>query len=199
LSLPARAEAANRLHLKPFKKTLLVFGGSLGARRLNDLVVEALGGLNALSPMWQVFHVTGPSDLERLQKAYAALRFDHVVTGYCHDMAAAYAMADVVVCRAGASTVSELAVVKRPAVLVPYPFASENHQWANALVLKDIGAVEAYAEGDLANGKMKSVLENLLTNEAARSAMTNSYGEVGQAHRNAAVTIKDAVLELGRG
>jgi UDP-N-acetylglucosamine--N-acetylmuramyl-(pentapeptide) pyrophosphoryl-undecaprenol N-acetylglucosamine transferase len=165
----------------------------LGARRLNDLVVSALGNMVELAKEWQVLHVTGAADEARIKGSYAPLPFAHYVTGYCHDMAAAYSLADLVVCRAGASTVSELAVLKKPALLVPYPFASENHQWANALVLKDRHAAEAVDEKELAAGKMKSVLENLMRNDGVRRKMTESYGNAGDAHRTAAVAIKDAV------
>ncbi len=198
LALPGKKEALFRFDLNPAKKTLLVFGGSLGAHRLNELVVQSLAELRELASGWQILHVTGKADEERTKAAYAELSFAHHVTGYCHDMALAYAAADIIVCRAGASTVSELAVVKKPALLVPYPFASENHQWANALVLKDNGAVVS-DEKDLAGGRMAHLLGSLMRDEKRRMMLGVGYGELGAIHRGAAATIKDAVLKLGRG
>jgi UDP-N-acetylglucosamine--N-acetylmuramyl-(pentapeptide) pyrophosphoryl-undecaprenol N-acetylglucosamine transferase len=185
LSLPSQAEARGRFSLSPAKKTRLVFGGSLGAKRLNDMVVEALNQMKDLVPAWQVIHISGPSEEARVRAAYANSAFEHHVSGYCHDMAAAYAAADVVLCRAGASTVSELAVVKKPALLVPYPFASENHQWANALVLKDRGAVVC-DEKELTDGRMANMLGSLMRDEKRRMMLSVAYGELGQIHRQAA-------------
>lgn len=194
-SLPDRAVAAQRFNLNPSKKTLLVFGGSLGARRLNDYVVQALRQMSELAGTWQVIHISGPADEERVRAAYVESPFACFVSGYCHDMASAYALADLVLCRAGASTISELAVLRKPSFLVPYPFASENHQWANAAVLADIGAAEAHDENDLAKEKLRPLLSVLLNSEPVRQKMAGSFGNVGAVHRRAAHECASLVLK----
>lgn len=186
LSLPDRTESLKFFSLKPSKKTLLVFGGSLGAHKLNDLVAQALAELPEFIQSWQVLHITGPSDEERVRSVYTGSEYDHYIAGYCHNMAAAYSAADAVICRAGASTVSELSVLKKPALLVPFPFSSENHQWANALVLKDKGVALVYEEAELAAGKMTPVLKDFLSSN-------RSVGVASITHQNAAKTCATVV------
>lgn len=129
--------------------TIFVFGGSLGARRLNSLAVEAWPLLLGKGTVFQVLHVAGTKDFERVEALYRGLGITAKVLPYCHDMAHAYAAADVVICRAGASTVAELLAVKRPAFLVPYPFASSHHQVYNAQVIEKYGLGKTVQEDSL--------------------------------------------------
>ena len=118
---------------------LLVMGGSLGASALNAIVPEAIGKLPAdRRPL--LHHQTGSADMEEVRAAYAAAGIEARVEAFIEDMAAAYEWADLVVCRAGALTIAELAVVGVASVLVPFPHAVDDHQTGNAKYLADAGA-----------------------------------------------------------
>jgi len=119
---------------------ILVFGGSQGARRLNQVVTDALGELRDLFPRLCITHQTGGHDEGWVKDAYDAHGADATVTSFIDDMAAAFHRADLVICRAGATTVAELAAAGKAAVLVPYPYAIGDHQTLNARVLVDAGA-----------------------------------------------------------
>jgi len=118
---------------------VLVIGGSLGARALNEAMPAAVGQL-ATDQSVQIRHQTGSADLESVRAAYASLAVDASADAFIEDMAAAYAWADVVVCRSGALTIAELAVVGVASILVPFPHATDDHQTGNARFLADAGA-----------------------------------------------------------
>jgi UDP-N-acetylglucosamine--N-acetylmuramyl-(pentapeptide) pyrophosphoryl-undecaprenol N-acetylglucosamine transferase len=121
------------------RTTYLVFGGSLGAQRINTLMTEVWPLLLGKGLRFQVLHVAGRNDHERVKTFYQHVSFPAQVLPYCHDMASAYAAADIVISRAGASTVAELLVSKRRALLIPYPHATNNHQVFNAKILEKSG------------------------------------------------------------
>ncbi len=145
----SQAEGRARFGLATDVTTYLVFGGSLGAQRLNTLAVEAWPLLLQEGRRFQVIHVTGAKDYERIEKLYRPLKITANPIPYCHEMAHAYAAASAVVCRAGASTVAELLAAARPALLVPYPHASNNHQLYNARVLQSAGLGEVMLDAAL--------------------------------------------------
>jgi UDP-N-acetylglucosamine--N-acetylmuramyl-(pentapeptide) pyrophosphoryl-undecaprenol N-acetylglucosamine transferase len=125
----ARGEALRFFNLQPHKKTVLAIGGSLGARSINEAMA---GGLeNLLRAGLQVIWQTGKTEAGRWKEA-AAGKDDVWVNEFITEMQQAYAAADVVVSRAGAMSVAELCLVKKPVVFVPYPFAAEDHQTVNA-------------------------------------------------------------------
>ena len=126
---------------------VLVLGGSRGARRLNSVLPAALARLSA--EQIDVWHQTGEADLEATRAAYATAVPGARVDAFINDMPAAYQWADVVVCRAGAMTIAELAAAGLPAVLVPFPHAVDDHQTANARYLADAGAAVLVADGAL--------------------------------------------------
>ena len=117
---------------------ILIFGGSQGARQLNENVPEALARLAKNSV--EVFHQAGEADREAVAKRYAELGISAEVVAFENDMPARYHWADLAICRAGALTVAELALAGVPALLVPYPFAADDHQRANARALEAAGA-----------------------------------------------------------
>ena len=170
---PVRAAIAN----EPVRgrssaaRRVLVFGGSRGARRLNEILPEALGGcgLDGL----EIIHQCGAAEVEETRARYA--RFDGLmrvdVVPFIEDMAKAYAAADLVVARAGAITVAELAAAGKPAILVPYPYAVDDHQSANAAYLVDGGAAELVQEADLHAGTLGVRIAGLLGDEAKLAAM----------------------------
>jgi UDP-N-acetylglucosamine--N-acetylmuramyl-(pentapeptide) pyrophosphoryl-undecaprenol N-acetylglucosamine transferase len=165
-TLPSPAEARARFGLNPQKQTLLVFGGSLGARRLNELVTDALARLSAYSERVQIIHIAGRND-DRMKDRYEKMKFEFFVDNFCHDMPAAYAACDGAVTRSGASTVAELLVVNNPALLVPYPFATDDHQTANANVLAQRGMAEVRAQRDLTVDALVSLLERFFQDAGA--------------------------------
>jgi UDP-N-acetylglucosamine--N-acetylmuramyl-(pentapeptide) pyrophosphoryl-undecaprenol N-acetylglucosamine transferase len=173
--LPARDQAAAAWGLDPSKKTILVFGGSLGSKPLNTLMIEALSKLREHSGEYQILHFTGPSDESRVKEAYANLPFASHIEGYCHDMVKAYAASDLVISRAGASTISELLAVKRPAFLIPYPFATGGHQTANARVLVEGGVAQMVEEKNLAHGELKNHLKRFMMDPHSITRMQSSY------------------------
>lgn len=140
---------------------LLVIGGSQGAQALNQQLPAALARL-PLQRRPQIIHQAGRGKLAALQQAYAEAGVDATAQEFIDDMAAAYAWADLVVCRAGALTVSELAVAGLGAVLVPYPHAMDDHQTRNARYLADAGAAEVLAQAALDPAQGAAVLETLL-------------------------------------
>jgi len=146
--LPSRADAAKEWGLDPAKPTILVMGGSQGARKLNSLVAEAFGSAATGGELPQVLHIAGPGDQERVE-AEVGERAGYKVVGFCDRMPAAYAVADAVVARSGASSMTELAFLGLPSVLVPYPFAADDHQTVNARVFHDGGAAYLEAESEL--------------------------------------------------
>ncbi len=153
--LPSREEAVFRLGLNPNRKTLLAMGGSQGARAIND-ALTALIKSGGLPPGWQLLQITGEREYDRVRGELGAS--ESVVRPYLNDIADAYAAADLVLARAGASTLGELAALGKPAVLVPYPHATEDHQAANAERFAAAGAAVTLPDGDLASGRLRIVL-----------------------------------------
>jgi UDP-N-acetylglucosamine--N-acetylmuramyl-(pentapeptide) pyrophosphoryl-undecaprenol N-acetylglucosamine transferase len=183
--------------VKPEKFWLLVFGGSAGARRINYAVVEALKDLLDLKDEIVIMHQTGSLDLTALQEAYASLPFEAVVTPFIDAMDEAYARADLVICRAGATTVAELTAFGKPAILVPYPFAIYDHQRGNALALQEQGAAEMILDQEL-NGK--ALAEKVRGYFADRSRLTCMAAAARVAGRpEAASRIVEECYALVRG
>ncbi len=131
------------------KFSLLIFGGSLGARRINFAVINALKRLTDLQPELFVRHQTGPLDYPAVREAYAGLPFEAEVTPFIDRMDEAYAQADLLLCRAGATTIAEVTAFGKAAILVPYPYAIYDHQRGNAQALQERGAAEMILDQDL--------------------------------------------------
>jgi len=139
---------------------LLVVGGSQGAQALNAVVPQALARLASDHP-FETRHQCGAKHEAATTAAYAAAGVSAAVTPFIDDMAAAYGWADLVVCRSGAMTVSELAAVGLPAVLVPFPAAVDDHQTANARWLVDAGAAELLPQAELTPERLATTLAAL--------------------------------------
>ncbi|MBI5882536.1 MAG: UDP-N-acetylglucosamine--N-acetylmuramyl-(pentapeptide) pyrophosphoryl-undecaprenol N-acetylglucosamine transferase [Elusimicrobia bacterium] len=191
---PARA----KLGLSPAATTLLVFGGSQGARTLNLSLPRILKSATALGPI-QVAHLAGRKDAVEVRSAYAQAGAAAAVLEYVEDMETAYAAADLVLCRAGASTLAELAALRKPAVLVPYPHASGRHQTHNALSFAAAGAAVLVEEKDLAE-RLPGLLKDLLLSGPAGeilSRMSASYIKLGLPRpEETARALADAVEKL---
>ncbi|MCB1130281.1 MAG: undecaprenyldiphospho-muramoylpentapeptide beta-N-acetylglucosaminyltransferase [Verrucomicrobiae bacterium] len=158
VNLPDREEAARMFGLDPSKSTVLVTGGSQGARRLNELSAEAA----ALLPEdTQVLHIAGALDFERVSDI-AKGRERHKVLGFCDQMPAALSIADLVIARSGASSLTEIAMSGHPSILVPYPYAADDHQTRNGEVFANAGASEMVQERDLDAEKLASMAASIL-------------------------------------
>jgi UDP-N-acetylglucosamine--N-acetylmuramyl-(pentapeptide) pyrophosphoryl-undecaprenol N-acetylglucosamine transferase len=154
-SLPSRDAAIERLGLSAKRNTLLAMGGSQGARSINDALTSLLKS-DGLPEGWQLIHVTGEKDYDRVRTALG--RSDGALRAYLNDVGDAYAAADLVLARAGASTLGELAATGRPAILVPYPHAAEDHQRANAATVARAGAAVVVDDRELIAGKLRGIL-----------------------------------------
>ena len=170
LQLPTRVVAAACFGLDPARPTVLVTGGSQGARRLNELCAQAAA---SLPPDTQVLHIAGTSDCARIA-AITASRANYKVLGFCDQMPAAYAIADLIIARAGASSLTEIALVGRPSILVPYPFAADDHQTRNAEAFAQAGAAILVQERELSAEKLAALAASFLLDPAARSRMSQA-------------------------
>jgi UDP-N-acetylglucosamine--N-acetylmuramyl-(pentapeptide) pyrophosphoryl-undecaprenol N-acetylglucosamine transferase len=172
----AGPDAARRNYgLDPLRPTLLVVGGSRGARRLNEIIEAALPRL--VERRIQVVHQVGKENT-----AHGFLSTAHTLyhpIPYIDDMASALAAADVVLCRAGASTLAEVTAVGRPALLVPYPYAVDDHQTKNARVLADRGAARLLPEGELTPERLVAELDAILKDPDERDRMRAASAALG--------------------
>ncbi|WP_018140225.1 undecaprenyldiphospho-muramoylpentapeptide beta-N-acetylglucosaminyltransferase [Thioalkalivibrio sp. ALJ7] len=139
---------------------ILVLGGSLGARSLNRTLPAGLARVAAEQPL-NIRHQAGERTFDEAQAAYAEAHLEADVSAFIDDMAAAYAWADLVICRAGALTVAEIAAAGLPAVFVPYPHAVDDHQTANAEALVQAGAAWRIADADLSADRVYGLLAPL--------------------------------------
>jgi UDP-N-acetylglucosamine--N-acetylmuramyl-(pentapeptide) pyrophosphoryl-undecaprenol N-acetylglucosamine transferase len=172
-----------RLAARSGRLRLLVVGGSQGARVFNEIVPQALVGMTEAERP-EVWHQTGRNMRDAAVKAYGGIEAN--VAEFIDDMATAYEWADVVLCRAGAMTVSELAAAGVAAILVPFPYAVDDHQTANARYLSERGAALLVAQSDLTPARVREMLRELAANrkvilqmaQAARASAINDADDV---------------------
>jgi len=169
-----------RSHVAHEHFSVLVFGGSLGARGLNQRVVEALDFLGDLKDQVSFLHQTGKNDLEMVRKGYADRGFQAEVVEFIDDMSLAYARADLVVCRAGATTLAELTVCKKASILVPFPYATDDHQAVNARALVEAGAAVMFREAELTGQKLAEQIRLLKTDPARLKQMEKKAALLGR-------------------
>lgn len=197
---PVRAEirktgdatgARQKLGLAPRTPVVLVVGGSQGAHRLNQLVVEAASQISPEEAQW--LHLTGIADESRVRKSYVAAGRRAVVRAFCHEMADWYAAADLVIARAGASSLAEIAARRLPSILIPYPFAAERHQSANGRHFAEAGAAVMWEESDCSAGKLAAEVRDILTNKNRRKKMSDATEKLGceDSHRRLAEMVEE--------
>ncbi len=174
-------------------RRLFVFGGSQGARAINEAMMKLAPRLRDLN--LTVRHQTGEADQQRVRDAYVSAGVtDAHVSAFIDDMAAAYRDADIVVCRAGATSIAELTVVGRPSILVPFPGATDDHQTANAKALAATGAAIHLAQSASLADDLAKLLTELDGNRLV--SMAKAAHDVGRPY--AASAIADALEEVGR-
>ena len=162
------------------KPTLLVFGGSRGARAINEAMVESLGHLQDLRDRLVIIHQSGADDLEKVRAQYAEAGWDSAtVVPFIDDMAAAYSQAHLVVCRAGATTLTELTACGRPAILIPYPHAAGDHQSANARALVVKGAALMVPQSELKGNSLATLIRNMIYDHHQLVTMASAAKALG--------------------
>jgi UDP-N-acetylglucosamine--N-acetylmuramyl-(pentapeptide) pyrophosphoryl-undecaprenol N-acetylglucosamine transferase len=176
------------------RSTLLVFGGSQGAAAINRVVIESLPELAARVRGLRVIHQTGERDYNAAQAAYLHAPLAAEVSPFIDDMPAAFARADLIVCRSGASTVAEVAAAGKAAIFVPFPRAADDHQRRNAEALAARGAARLIPETELTRDRLVEAVAGLLNDPAARQRMTAAARAM--AHENAAGVIAGIAARL---
>ncbi len=175
---------------------LLVFGGSQGAQILNQVVPEAVEKLNKRFNDLHVVHQTGERDCQEVKKRYEELGATAQVLPFIDDMAAAYRQADVVVCRSGATSVAELALCRKPSILVPFPYAADNHQEVNAQSLVKAEAAVMILQSDLNPDRLADEVAAIFGDTERRASMEEAAAGVSKP--GAAQDICEVCLELAR-
>ncbi len=177
--------------------TVLVMGGSRGAHRLNELVSESIAQIHAQGHALRVIHLTGFADEAAMREAYAKAGANADVRGFAADMPALYAAADLAICRSGAATCAELAAFALPALLVPYPFAANDHQTANARAMEKAGAVDVVPEHDLGVPWLVDYIVGCMRSPARLAKMSAAFRS--RATPSAAESLADLLLQVAGG
>jgi UDP-N-acetylglucosamine--N-acetylmuramyl-(pentapeptide) pyrophosphoryl-undecaprenol N-acetylglucosamine transferase len=175
--------------------TLLIIGGSQGARRLNSLMLEAAEHcLTKLTPPPFIIHQTGGYDEEHVRQRYKELGLNARVQAFYSNMDEIYPQADLIISRAGATTLAELTVLHKPVILVPYPFAADNHQEINGLYLVEAGAGLMFRQAELTGDKLGTEIKRLLADKSLLAEMAENSGKV--AKPEATETIVNECMKL---
>jgi UDP-N-acetylglucosamine--N-acetylmuramyl-(pentapeptide) pyrophosphoryl-undecaprenol N-acetylglucosamine transferase len=178
------------------RPTILVTGGSQGAKALNRVFREAATELMRRVPGLRIVHQTGERDFEETKAAYEQAGMDAEVSAFITDMPAAFGRADLLMCRAGASTVAEVAAAGKPAIFVPFPFATDDHQTRNAQALAAKGAALLIPESELTLERIANEVSSMITNPQRLAEM--SAGARALSHPRAAEEIAEIVAGLAR-
>jgi UDP-N-acetylglucosamine--N-acetylmuramyl-(pentapeptide) pyrophosphoryl-undecaprenol N-acetylglucosamine transferase len=171
---------------------IFIFGGSLGALGMNTLVIEALPYLQPLYPQLRWIHQTGEKDFERVQKAHLDAGTGARVEKFIYEMASTYEAASLLICRAGASTLAEVATVGRASILVPLPTAADNHQEKNAEVFSKVGAAFLLSQNSSRGEDLARLIEKIYRE---RAALPNIEAKVSQFSRPDAAKSIVSVLQ----
>ena len=164
----SREKASAHYDLDPTKTTFLIFGGSQGARALNQLIPEAFFSLKNEKSQIQVVHLTGNDEPKHLQTLYRQNDIQAVVKSFENHMDIAWSTTDFVISRSGAATLAEAMAFEVPALLIPYPTAMDNHQEHNARFLEQIGGASVHIEKTLTKETLYKAIQSLLENNQAK-------------------------------
>ena len=146
-------------------KTLLVMGGSQGSQAINKVILQSIPELKALIPDLQIIHLTGKEGYKEAKDVYDNLGISSFVSEFSNDIGIAYKLSDLVICRAGANTIAEISAVGIPAILIPYPYATDNHQYWNAYELARIGGALIIKQDELKPERLTELVSNLFRND----------------------------------
>lgn len=173
-------------------KLLLVFGGSQGAQKINEVMVSLLQK-NAF-PHMTVIYATGPKHYDAIKEQLPNLPTNVRLEKYIYNMEEVMRASDLVVCRSGALTVSEIAIVGIPSVLIPFPYAAENHQYYNAKALEDVGAGVMIEEKDLTAEVLENTVTNLMAKEETLQQMAQAATKIGD--NKALERVEEAIRKI---
>ena len=180
--------AIKDFNLSENKKTLFIFGGSQGSRFLNDSLLKIVRKINFKNT--QIIWQTGDKDF---RKYNSLINKNLKIVPFINDMASAYALSDLVVCRSGALTLSELTACGKPSILIPFAAAAGNHQLKNAIALEKNKAAVIIEEKDMSTQILLSTINNLINNDATLKKMSKASKSLGNPH--ATKTIVDSLFE----
>ena len=190
---PQPQRAVERLNLEKGKKILLITGASSGSENINKAMCLLLKKLDTFKDNWQIVHLAGRNNHERVQNNYKEAAISHKVIGYYDDMADLLTAADLVIGRSGAVSVAEFAAAAVPSICMPYPYHKDRHQYLNAGVLVDAGA--AIIVDDLHDDNQRAqslwqVLEELIKDQAKRRQMAQSCEKIAKPQAASAIAQK---------
>jgi UDP-N-acetylglucosamine--N-acetylmuramyl-(pentapeptide) pyrophosphoryl-undecaprenol N-acetylglucosamine transferase len=199
---PVRAEFVSGVHASPEGSGdaqssgvgVLICGGSQGAHAINVAMVEAASRLAALGLPLRITHQTGERDLEMVRAGYAAAGLPAQVEPFLYDMGKRFAQADLIVCRAGATTLAELTAAAKPSILIPLPTATDDHQRKNAEALASAGAAELMLQTEARGPVLADRIAALIRDAGTRETMSRAARSL--ARPDAAKLIVDRALEL---
>lgn len=179
------------------KFNLLVFGGSQGATALNAAFIDATEHLTDIWSRLGVVHQTGYGGYGAAEAAYTRKGLDVEIYSFIDDMAGAYAAADLVVCRAGATTIAEITALGLPAILIPYPFSSDDHQQVNASYLVDRGAALMITQSELTGASLANLIRRLYEDKSELDRVVQAVRSLGRPDA-AGIIVKDYTGLLAR-
>ena len=194
---PVRAAFAASLKESPKTRAfrqILIFGGSQGAAAINKTVVAMLPLLQKIKDRVRVVHQTGERDEETVRQAYAKAGMEAEVRPFIVDMVSAYAASDLIICRAGATSLAEITVAGKASVLIPFPYAADDHQTENARAMVEAGAAAMIRESDLTAETLYSLVASLLGDDKKLRGMEEKSKTLGRP--DAAASIVDACVKL---
>jgi UDP-N-acetylglucosamine--N-acetylmuramyl-(pentapeptide) pyrophosphoryl-undecaprenol N-acetylglucosamine transferase len=189
--IPAKQRNANQFDL-------LIFGGSQGARAINEAMIAALPGLTSKKDVLRVTHQTGEADFEKIQRGYEAASWKErvEVKRYIDDMVGEFAQADLIICRAGATTSAELVAAGKAAIMIPFPLAADDHQRKNAEALQTHGAARMILQRDLSGERLAGEITLLLNEPHRITEMEAASRKLGR--RDAAAATVEIMEEMVR-
>src|SRR5215510_1285280 len=194
VGVPVRLEFFNVGQAQPHPPTLLVFGGSQGAHAINQAVTAAIPQVLRSLPALLVVHQTGELDYNDVQAAYSRAGISAEVSAFIDNMPTAFAQADVLLCRSGASTVAEITAAGKPAIFVPFPRAADDHQRRNAEAIAAAGAAVLIPESELTPQKLAQTVIELLSNPESLRQMGDKARALG--HKDAAGQVAEMAQAL---
>jgi len=194
---PRPEQAIKQIGLDQNKKTLLITGASSGSENINQAICSLLEKLDTFAHNWQIVHLAGQANFDKVSKMYGSIKIAHKVLGYFDDMPDLLAAADLVIGRSGAVSVAEYAAAGVPSICMPYPYHKDRHQYLNAGKLVEVGA--AVIVDDLADAKERAnrlwtQLQKLMNDEEKRRQMAETCKKV--ARLDASSKIAEKLIKL---
>ncbi|MBI2119667.1 MAG: undecaprenyldiphospho-muramoylpentapeptide beta-N-acetylglucosaminyltransferase [Elusimicrobia bacterium] len=195
-------ESTKNLFLKSLllsseKITILVFGGSLGAKTINACLIEILPQLKLLKEKIQFIHLSGrDEETSKLKEKYSHFQIPALIQNFSTEMAQLYQCADFCIARSGASTIAELIQTQTPAILIPYPFAAKNHQAKNGEILQNLGAAKVILESPSFSQELYAAIIEMVESKEKRMKMKEAYKKITISPQNAAIRFADAITDI---